>query len=276
MYAHASATSDDKHPLHVVCVESVWCNIASQIGGDHVRVESIISTPGIDPHEFSPTPAMARLLAQADFAIMNGGTYDDWAVPFVAQAAQHVNVAEHVGWVPGADAHVFLDPHAVGLMARVITQHLQEREPANAAIYAAGLAAFLKELEQVQGRLRLLQEGHAHQVYAATETQGTVLFHQAGLQLMDVRYAQAVAQHTGPSPRDEAALEEAIQVHNVAFLVVNPAVQAPQIERLESLARAGGIPVLHVGETLPLGMSWQGWVTQILDQTDKALNASRF
>nr|WP_294915154.1 zinc ABC transporter substrate-binding protein [uncultured Neokomagataea sp.] len=262
-----------ERPVRVVCVESAWCNIAAQIGRDHVQTNAIITTPGIDPHEFSPTPAMARALAQADFALMNGATYDDWATPFLTQTLVHFNVGEETGWAPGADAHLFLDPQIVRGVAQKVAVRLQALSPENAAVFSAGLAEFLSTVDQVQHRLSTIRMTHNHVLYAATETQGTALFAQAGLQLVDVRYAQAIAQHAAPSPRDEAALELALQEHKVAFLVVNPAVQAPQIDHLKALAQEAGVSIIQVGETLPQGMSWQEWVMQILDQTDKALNA---
>ncbi|GBR46747.1 ABC transporter substrate-binding periplasmic protein [Neokomagataea tanensis NBRC 106556] len=258
----------------MVCVESVWCNIVAQIGREHVQTDAIIGTVGIDPHELNPTPAMARVLAQADFSLMNGATYDDWAAPFLTQAPVHLNIAEETGWVPGADAHMFLDPQIVRRVAQRVTEFLQRRSPQNMADFSSGLRTFLSEVDHVQQRLEALRLAHNHVVYAATETQGTALLAQAGFQLMDRRYAQAIAQHTGPAPHDEASLELALQAHKVAFFVVNPSVQAPQIEHLKALAQEGGVPVIEVGETLPQGISWQAWVMQILDQTDKALNAA--
>lgn len=70
-------------PLPVVCVEAAWCNIAAQIGGPAVQTQSLISTPGIDPHELTPTPSMARNMAHASVIVLNGATYDDWAVHFL-------------------------------------------------------------------------------------------------------------------------------------------------------------------------------------------------
>ncbi|MFN2613461.1 MAG: metal ABC transporter solute-binding protein, Zn/Mn family, partial [Actinomycetota bacterium] len=39
----------------VVAAENVWGSIASQLGGDKVRVTSIISSPNADPHEYEAT-----------------------------------------------------------------------------------------------------------------------------------------------------------------------------------------------------------------------------
>ncbi|GBR54079.1 ABC transporter substrate-binding periplasmic protein [Neokomagataea thailandica NBRC 106555] len=262
-------------PLHVVCVESVWCNVVAQIGKQHVDVQSIISTPGIDPHEFAPTPAMAKRLAEADFAVMNGAVYDDWAMPFVLHAKGHLNIGEKVGWKSGDDSHVFLNPQDVRIAVQNIEHILVQLEPAFEQDFNAGAAAFLADLNSIDDRLAALRAERAYTPYAATETQGSALFAQAGWTLLNARYARAIAQHMAPSPRDEAALETAIASRKITLLVLNPAVRAPQLAHLEDLARKASIPVIQVGETLPVGQSWQGWVSNILDQAEGARNAAQ-
>ena len=51
--------------LQVVAAENFWGSIASQIGGTHVRVVSIITNPDTDPHDYEPTATDARTLASA-------------------------------------------------------------------------------------------------------------------------------------------------------------------------------------------------------------------
>src|SRR4051795_12309550 len=73
----AGAGSDGK--LQVVAAENFWGSLASQLGGDRVKVTDIIHSPGADPHDYEPTPADARTMATAKLAIVNGIGYDPWA-----------------------------------------------------------------------------------------------------------------------------------------------------------------------------------------------------
>ena len=41
--------------VKVVAGETFWGNIAAQIGGPHVQVTLILSSPGTDPHMYSRT-----------------------------------------------------------------------------------------------------------------------------------------------------------------------------------------------------------------------------
>lgn len=58
--------------------ENFGGNVAAQIGGDHVRVTSIISKPNQDPHEYEAAAAAAAAVAQAELVIENGAGYDDF------------------------------------------------------------------------------------------------------------------------------------------------------------------------------------------------------
>src|SRR3954452_22780280 len=73
----SAASSGDKPT--VVAAEDFWGSIASQLGGDHVSVTSIITNPNADPHDYEPTTADAREIAGASYVIENGIGYDAWA-----------------------------------------------------------------------------------------------------------------------------------------------------------------------------------------------------
>ena len=69
--------------IRVVAAENFWGSIASQIGGMHAHVVSIIMNPAQDPHSYEPTASDARTMATAQFAIVNGIGYD-WAPKLLA------------------------------------------------------------------------------------------------------------------------------------------------------------------------------------------------
>ena len=53
-------------------------DVATQIGGSHVAVTSILSNPDQDPHLFEASPKTARALQHAQVVIYNGADYDPW------------------------------------------------------------------------------------------------------------------------------------------------------------------------------------------------------
>ena len=64
--------------VRVVAAENFWGSIASQVGGPHVHVATIITNPDADPHSYEPTPADGRSIATAKLVIENGVGYDPW------------------------------------------------------------------------------------------------------------------------------------------------------------------------------------------------------
>src|SRR2546430_12738478 len=73
----ASKSAPKTGVVRVVAAENFWGNIAAQLGGDHVKVTSIISDPAVDPHLYESSAEDAAALTEADLVIVNGLGYDD-------------------------------------------------------------------------------------------------------------------------------------------------------------------------------------------------------
>lgn len=66
-----------QEPLQVVTSFSILDDMVSTIGGDHVSVTSLVGPDG-DAHAFSPKPADAQSLADADLVVVNGLQFEGW------------------------------------------------------------------------------------------------------------------------------------------------------------------------------------------------------
>lgn len=64
-------------PLKVVTSFSILDDMVETIGGDHVSVDSLVGPDG-DVHAFSPKPADAQSLADADLVVINGLQLEGW------------------------------------------------------------------------------------------------------------------------------------------------------------------------------------------------------
>lgn len=256
--------------LSVICVESVWCDVARQIGGPDITVTSIIRAAGIDPHELSPTPSMAREMQGASLVVINGATYDDWAVPLASGTREKVVAAEAAGWKPGGNPHLFMDFDAVKATAGAIGDALI-REGMDRQAAQARLAAFDADVERLRARAAAIGAAHPGAPVAVMEPVGEPLFRVMGLTVVAPGFALAMMQRLDPPAREAAVLETMIDRRAVRFVSVNPVVRAPQIDALVIRARAAGIPVVPIGEILPEGKDWQGWMGAILDSVEAAL-----
>ena len=62
--------------VDVVASTSVYGDIVSSIGGDKVRVSSIINRTSQDPHSYEATTQDKLAVSKAELVVENGGGYD--------------------------------------------------------------------------------------------------------------------------------------------------------------------------------------------------------
>lgn len=252
--------------IQVLAAESLWGDLATQIGGSRVQVTSILANPNQDPHEYQSGVGDAAAIADADVVIVNGADYDPFMdrLLSVDGSARRtvVTVAQVVGAASGANPHLWYDPTYVSEAATAIAAALTERQPARAAEFARGLARARSQEQQVVAVIARIRSAHAGERVGYTESVPYYLVHAAGLVLgTPVGFSRAVEDGTDPSPGDSAHFEQAITGRRIHALLLNPQVGDRETARLASLARGHGVPVVDVGETLPSGRYLQAWQT---------------
>ncbi len=87
----------------MVAGEDFWTNIAAQIGGRHVQVASILSSPAADPHLYEAGVANAIAVAQAGLVIENGPGYDTFLSQLLAATTHPGRAVISVQHVLGAN-----------------------------------------------------------------------------------------------------------------------------------------------------------------------------
>jgi ABC-type Zn uptake system ZnuABC Zn-binding protein ZnuA len=138
--------------LRVVATTTQVADFATNVGGDRVRVTSLLK-PGIDPHDYEPSPADIDAIAHADLVLENGVGLEAWLGDTidgsgfdgpVVDTSQGVRL-RMVGGAP--DPHIWQDPGNAERMAANIERGLATAEPAAAASFEANLAAYTRQLE---------------------------------------------------------------------------------------------------------------------------------
>lgn len=250
--------------IQVLAAESLWGDLAAQIGGTRVRVTSILNNPNQDPHEYQSGVGDAAAVSAADVVIVNGADYD----PFMGRllsvdgssARTVVTVASVVGARSGANPHLWYDPTYVDQAAGAIAAALTKRQPGHAAEFARGLESARAKERQVVTVIARIRASHAGDRVGYTEGVPYYLVHAAGLTLgTPIGFSRALEDGTDPSPGDSAHFEQAITARRIRALLLNTQVGDRETARLASLARGHGVPVVDVGETLPRGRHLQDW-----------------
>lgn len=157
--ASANGESDDR-PV-VLTTFTVLADIAQEVAGDHLRVESITKV-GAEIHGYEPTPGDLRRAAGADLILDNGLNLEAWFAQFVEGLdVPHVVVSEGVEVMPIADgsAEGLPNPHAwmSALNTQVYVDNMVaafgELDPEHADEYAANGEAYRAELQEVHDEL---------------------------------------------------------------------------------------------------------------------------
>ena len=144
--------------LRVVATTTQVADLAANVGGDRVQVTSLLK-PGVDAHDYEPSPADIDAIARADLVVKNGVGLEEWLGDTiessgfdgpVVDASQGVRLRQGDG---EADPHIWHDPGNARRMAANIERGLAAAEPADAAAFEANLAAYTKELEALDAEV---------------------------------------------------------------------------------------------------------------------------
>lgn len=259
----------------VVAAESLYGEVAGEIGQGRASVASLLAAPAQDPHTFEPAPRMAIAVSRADIVIANGAGYDPWMDRLIAanpnSARDVIIAAAVVNAPPGANPHLWYDPAVMPRIARLVAAALIRRDPQGIAVYQRNLTAVLAALAAVQRQETALRGRFAGARVAATEAVAVPLAQALGLDLREPGFGRAVMNGTEPRASDIAAMEADLAGGRVRALIVNPQVATPLTRRLAAVAGAAHVPVVPMTETLPPGRSFAAWMGDELGALAAAL-----
>jgi zinc/manganese transport system substrate-binding protein len=270
--APAAASAD---PITIVAAENFYGDIAQQIGGDAVRVTSILSNPDEDPHLFEVSPSVARAISAARIVIYSGIDYDPWVEKLLGAAKSSdrktIAVAELVGKKSGDNPHIWYDVATMLTFAKAFAADLSSADPAHQADYQQRLLQFEKSLEPIEAKIAMLKTRLKGKDVTATEPVFGYMIEALGMKSRDQSFQLAVMNNTEPSASDVAHFEDDLKQHRVSLLVYNSQASDPIAEHMMKLAKASSIPVVGANETEPPGLDYQAWMQSELDAVDHAL-----
>ncbi|HDR8998834.1 TPA: zinc ABC transporter substrate-binding protein [Burkholderia vietnamiensis] len=261
--------------VNVVAAENFYGDVASQIGGRHVAVTSILSNPDQDPHLFEASPKTARALQHAQIVIYNGANYDPWMAKLLGASTQArratIVVADLVGKKAGDNPHLWYAPATMPAAARALAAELGRADPAHKADYDANLQKFVASLQPIDAKVAALRAQYHGVPVTATEPVFGYMSDAIGLDMRNQRFQLATMNDTEASAQDVAAFENDLRKRQVRVLIYNSQAEAPMTKRLLKLARDGGVPTVSVTETQPAGKTFQQWMAGQLDALAAAL-----
>ncbi|HEX6461616.1 MAG TPA: zinc ABC transporter substrate-binding protein [Thermoleophilaceae bacterium] len=273
-----AATTSSHGRLRVVAAENSWGSIAAQLGGTRVQVTNLINSPAADPHEYEPTPSNARSMAEAQLAIVNGVGYDTWAQKLIdanpVDGRVVVTAADLVGATSGDNPHLWYSPPAVSRMIDAVTASYKGLDPKHSAYYerrrtlfrADALAGYQSLIASIRNRFGGVPVGASESIFAP-------LARALGLRLITpASFMSAVSEGSDPTGASRSTVDRQLAGRQIKTWVYNSQNATPDVQRLTGEARANGIPVTSVTETLtPRDATFQAWQSTQLRALQRAL-----
>ena len=265
--------------VRVVAAENFWGSIAEQLGGDRADVGSIIVNPDTDPHSYEPSAEDARTMAGAKLAIVNGIGYDNWAPKLLAASPAGgrvvLNVGDLLGLKTGDNPHQWYSPASVEKVIGQIVADYDRLDPAGAGYFAARERTFeTVDLARYDSLRTEIRTKYAGTPVGYSESIFRPLGEDLHLKLeTPYSFAKAVAEGTDVTAQDKQTVDEQASEGKLKVWVFNSQNVTPDVQRVNEIARAKGIPIATVTETLdPEGDTFEQWQVGELEGLMKALH----
>jgi zinc/manganese transport system substrate-binding protein len=272
-----SAAASDA--IAVVATTDVYGAVVQAVGGDRVAVTSLIDDPAADPHSYEAPPAAAAAVARARLVVVNGGGYDEFAerlAPAADAAVIDVVALSGLSATAGGEfnEHVWYSLPTMKKLAGQIATDLGAVDPANAAGFTANAQEFGTRVDGLVAKVDALKAAHGGTRIAVTEPVPLYLTDAAGLvDATPPEFSKAVEEDADPPAAVVAATLDLFRVDPVRALLVHAQTRTAVTDQVEQTARGAGVPVVEVGETLPVGVDdYVEWISGQLDALGNALD----
>lgn len=261
LFSGCATTADTGDRPVVVTTFTVLADIARNVAGDHLRVESITKV-GAEIHGYEPTPGDVRVTASADLILDNGLGLEAWFARFVGELdVPHTVVSDEVDPIPiASDAyagrpnpHAWMSPLEAKTYVDAMVAAFGELDPAHAADFRANGAAYNAELDAVHNELMAGLDSLPSGQRALVTCEGafSYLARDAGLREAYLWPVNAEQQST---PGQIASVIEFVETNHVAAVFCESTVSDSAMRQVAGATGASFGGVLYVDSlSLPDG-----------------------
>jgi ABC-type Zn uptake system ZnuABC Zn-binding protein ZnuA len=247
----AAGDRDGDRRLRVVATTTQVADLAANVGGDRVRVTGLLK-PGIDPHDYEPSPADIDAIAHADLVLENGVGLEAWLGDTIDASGFDGPVVDtsrgvRLRMVGGAaDPHIWQDPRNAERMAANIEGGLAAAEPSAAATFQANLAAYSRQLRALDAEVQRQVDSLANRKVVTNHDAFGYYLDRYGLQLVGsvIPSFDSSAELSGRDIRDLVARIRAARVKAVFSETSLPPRAA------ETIGREAGVKVVEGEDAL--------------------------
>ncbi|HEX5569621.1 MAG TPA: metal ABC transporter substrate-binding protein [Streptomyces sp.] len=214
-----TAASGDGDGVRVVASFYPMQFLAEEIGGEHVSV-SVLTRPGVEPHDLELKPRQAAELDEADLVVYLKGlqpsvdrAVEQSGAANIAEATSYTGLDPYGGHGHGDhdhgpdDPHVWLDPVRYSEVAEGVGKALAKADPEHAADYRKNAGELVSKLNALDADFREGLKNRRTDTFITTHAAFGYLAGRYGL------HEEAI---TGLNPSAEPSGARMRQLHRVA------------------------------------------------------------
>jgi ABC-type Zn uptake system ZnuABC Zn-binding protein ZnuA len=230
-------------PLRVLTTISTFNSFVSGIGGERVRVDSLVPV-GVSPEDYQPTPADIARLNDAQVLVENGLGLEAWLARTIENARNpqlRIVIASSGLPVKGNNPHLWMDPVLAEGYVRKIRDGLIAADPSGRDSFTAGAA-------QYDRRLRALEREIAARIATIPPPSRTMIVFHNAWQYYDDRFGLRtlgvveLSPGQEPNPQYLAHLVTLARANHVRAIFAEPE-YSPKL--VTSLAESAGIATIE-------------------------------
>ena len=238
------ASPPSAKPLVVATFYPLY-EFSRSVAGDRADVVSLVP-PGVEPHDWEPSPQNVVQLQQARLFVYNGAGFEPWVDKLLKDvpgggATVIVDATKRIPLVPvgtTVDPHVWLDPVLAQAQVDAIRAGLEQADPTHAAAFADNARRFKEQLARLDGAFAAGLRDCARRDMFTSHTAFTYLARRYGLTQVPV---MGLAPESEPSPAVLAAIAGLARRQHARYIFFETLVSS---RLAEALAREVGAKTL--------------------------------
>ena len=248
--------------ISIVTTTNVYSDIAKNIVGKYGTATAIIDKSSVDPHDFDPTTADAKKVAQANIIVANGLGYDSWMNKLAKSVDKKpVLVGEDLmGLKSGDNPHIWYNLDMPTKYVDYLVKRLSKLDKKHAAYFKENGEKYLAKIDKIK-QLAQANKGDQKPVFVSEPVFDYAL-QEAGYKIGDKKFEEAIENGTDPSPKTINEMNNAIKQKKIAFFVNNTQASSSTVKSFVKLAKKNNVPVLNVRETIPNNTTYLAWMKE--------------
>lgn len=257
--------------IKVISSVDFYGEAAKAVLGKYGSVQSVITNPNVDPHDYEPSAKIAKDVAGSDLVLYNGIGYDSWMTKLAKNSnISSVRVGEDVlGKKNGDNPHLWYQSQTMPKLVSYLANKFSKIDPKHKAQFKANANNYITSLKPITTKINALKANSDGKRVDVSEPVFDYALSELGYTENNTHFAKSVEDGTDPSPKDIKAMQDDIKNRSISFFVENTQASDKTVTELVKLADEYSVPVLKVTETMPKNKTYLEWMLAQYQQLEK-------